>query len=73
MKRSEMVEEVAILFGKYIDENASSTPRKMIDFILNEFEKKGMLPPYNNPFDRSLGEARTQVKYYFWEPENETK
>ena len=73
MKRSEMVEEVAILFGKYIDENVSSTPRKIVDFILNEFEKKGMLPPARMRYIDCENGNTLCSEDCSWEPEDEKK
>lgn len=79
MKRSDLVEQIGILFSEYIDQNNSSTPRKMVDFIINECERLGMEPP---KIKRKVTlEERVDPNHIYsyieyvndWEQENETK
>lgn len=78
MKRSEIVEQVASKFAEYIEENVQSTPRKMVDFILKEFEEKGMKPPsirervvtYGDPVDSPTSSFNYTQTVNKWEPED---
>jgi hypothetical protein len=67
IKRSEMVEAVANIFAEYIDSNISSSPRKMVDFILGEFENRGMKPTIED----GQGKHYTFRVAVDWEPEDE--
>ena len=77
MKRSEMLkkifEYVVYECGDYDDPAHKINSEIHAEAILKLIEKAGIKPPYYNPFDRSLGEAETQIKYYKWEPEDEKK
>lgn len=79
MKRNELVEQIAILFSEYIDQNTSSTPKKMVDFIVDECERLGMEPP---TIKRKVTlEERVDPNHIYsyveyvneWETEDETK
>ena len=52
-------------FGEANGGDARISADRMLDFI----ESLGMLPPFYKEFDRSLGEARQDIKNYKWEQE----
>lgn len=74
MKRSEMVKYIEtelkdIVMENYIDKQGEAW---CAELILKKIEELGMLPPFAQPtFDRSLGESKSEIKNYKWEPEDE--
>ena len=62
MKRSEMVELLAVQFMKYC--NGSTTPEKVGNYLLRCCEENGMQPPAQNP------ELSIESMNFIWEPED---
>lgn len=58
MKRSELITTIAESFTVYNHHNVIFSPTKIVDFIVGECEKLGMLPPV---YERSPNEIELQA------------
>lgn len=61
MKRSEAEKHI----NDWLDQSEVITGKTILDFV----EEFGILPPFSQPFDTSLGEAEVYVENYKWEEE----